>query len=142
MLDHLEWNSLETRRNIAKVTMLCKLHTIWLPSIQTPTFLLRHHSHVTVIVFYTNPSAYPQTTSNSASSLIQLFFGMLYRLILSLRLLLISLNNRSKPTTSKQLSILYICKYVIIIYFFWYFLLLINCKYIVCSRRCIVVTID
>ena len=69
-------------------------------------------------------------------------FGMLYRLILSLLLLLISLNNRSKPTTSKQLSILYICKYVIIIFFFWYFLLLINCKYIVCSRRCIVVTID
>jgi hypothetical protein len=25
MLDHLEWNSLETRRNIAKVTMLYKI---------------------------------------------------------------------------------------------------------------------
>jgi hypothetical protein len=25
MLDHLEWNSLETRRNIAKVTMLCEI---------------------------------------------------------------------------------------------------------------------
>jgi hypothetical protein len=25
MLDQLEWNSLETRRNIAKVTMLCKI---------------------------------------------------------------------------------------------------------------------
>jgi hypothetical protein len=48
-------------------------------------------------------------------------------------------NHRSKPTTSKQFSILYICKYVTFLYIF---LLLINCKYMVCSRRCIVVTID
>jgi hypothetical protein len=45
------------------------------------------------------------TTSNSASSLTQLSFGMLYHLILSLLLLWISLNHRSKPTTSKQFSI-------------------------------------
>jgi hypothetical protein len=37
-----------------------------------------------------------------------LSFGMLYHLILSLLLLWISLNHRSKPTTSKQFSIIYI----------------------------------
>jgi hypothetical protein len=103
-----------------------KLHTIWLPSIQITISRLRHHSHDTATVFDTNPSAHPLTTSNSFSSLIQLSFGMLYHLILSL--LWISLNHRSKPTTSKMLTL--------------FFGLLINCKYIVCSRRCIVVTID
>ena len=114
MLDHLEWNSLETCRNIAKVTnCYAKFHTIWLPSIQTSISHLRHHSYDTAIVFDTNPSAHPLTTSNSVSPLIQLYFGMLYHLILSLILLWISLNHRSKPTTSKQFSILYtcICKY-------------------------------
>jgi len=99
-----------------------KLHTIWLPSIQTPISHLRHQSHDMVIVFDTNPSVHPLTTSNLVSSLTQLSLGMLYHPILSLLLLWISLNHRSKPTTSKQFSILYICKY--------------------CSRRCIVVTID
>jgi len=60
--------------------------------------------------------------------------GMLYHLILSLLLLWISSNHRSKPTTTKQFSILYRCKYVTCF--------LINCKYMVCSHRCIVVTID
>ena len=67
---------------------------------------LRHHSHDTAIVFDTNPSERPLTISNSVSSLIQLCFGMLYHLILSLLLLWINLNHRSKPTTSKQFSIL------------------------------------
>ena len=113
--------------------------TVKLLWIQTSISLLRHHSHVTIIVFDTNPSEHPLTTSKSASSLIQLSFGMLYRRILSLLLLWISLNHRSKPTTSKQFSILYTCKYVT---FFFFFLLLIDCKYMVCSHRCIVVTID
>ena len=100
------------------------------------SILLYLFSDDTGIVFDTYPSAHPLTTSNSASSLIQLSFGMLYHLILSLLLLWISFNHRSKPTTFKPFSILYICKY------FFTVLLLINCEYMVCSRRCIVVTID
>jgi sensor c-di-GMP phosphodiesterase-like protein len=80
-------------------------------------------THMSVIVFDINPSAHPLTTSNSASSLIQLSFGMLYRLILSLLLLWISLNHRSKPTTTKQFSILYICKYVTFFFFFFFFII-------------------
>ena len=75
-------------------------------------YLFSDITHVTVIVFHTNPSAYPPTTSNLASSPIQLSFGMLYHLILSLLLLWISLNHRSKPTTTKQSSILYIYIFV------------------------------
>jgi hypothetical protein len=75
-------------------------------------YLFSDVTHMTVIVFDTNPSTHPLTTSNSASSLIQLFFGKYYHLILSLLLLWISLNYRSKTTTTKQFSILYICKYV------------------------------
>ena len=101
---------------------------------QAPVSLLRHHSHDTVIIFDTNPLP----TSNVASSLIQMSCGMLEHLIFSLLLLLISLNHRSKPTTTKQFSILYICKYVT----FFLLFLLINCKYMVCSRRGIIVTID
>jgi hypothetical protein len=51
---------------------------------------------------------HPLTTSKSASSLIQLSFGMHYHLILSLLLLWISLNHRSKLTTTKQFSIIYV----------------------------------
>jgi hypothetical protein len=83
MLDHLEWDSLETRRNIAKVTMLYKI-THNLVAIN-PDF--SDITHTSQSVFDTNPSAHPLTTSHSASSLIQLSFGMLYRLILSLLLL-------------------------------------------------------
>jgi hypothetical protein len=109
MLDHLEWNSLETRRSIVKVTILYKI-THNLIAIN-PDFYISSQTSLarrTVIVFDTNPSTHPLTTSNSASSLIQLSFGMLYHLILSLLLLWISLNHRSKPTTSKQFSIIYI----------------------------------
>ena len=101
-------------------------------------YLFSDITHTTQSVFDTSPSAHPLTTSNSASSLIQLSFGMHYHLILSLLLLWISLNHRSKPTTSKQFSTLYICKYVT----FLSFLLLIDCKYMVCSCQCIVVKID
>jgi hypothetical protein len=55
------------------------------------------------------------TTSNSASSLIQLCLEMPFHLILSLLLLWISSNHWSKPTTTKHstVSILYIlCKCV------------------------------
>jgi hypothetical protein len=143
MLDHLEWNSLDAE-TLPKSLCYAKLHTIWLPSIQTSISHLRLHSHDTAIVFDTNPSPHPLTTSNSVSSLIQLSFGMLYHLVLSLLLPWISLNHRSKPTTSKQFSILYICKYVTFSFLFFVtllFCLLINCKYMVCSR-CTVVTID
>ena len=116
MLDPLEWNSLETCRNIAKVSMLYII-THNLVAINPDFYISSQTSLTRQSVFDTSPLAHPLTTSNSASSLIQLSFGMLYRLILSLLLLLISLNNRSKPTTSKQLSILYICKYVIIFFF-------------------------
>ena len=123
-----QWNSLEKRMKHSESRCAIQnytLHTIWLPSIQTFISLLRHHSYDTVIVFDTNPSAHPLTTSNSASSLIQLFFGMYYHLILSLLLLWISSNHRSKPTicTTKQFSILYICKYVT---FFLLLLLIVN----------------
>ena len=134
MLDHLEWNSLDAE-TLPKSLCYAKLHTIWLPSIQTSISHLRLHSHDTAIVFDTNPSPHPLTTSNSVSSLIQLSFGMLYHLVLSLLLLWISLNHRSKPTTSKQFSILYICKYVTFSFLFFVtllFCLLINCKYMVC----------
>ena len=70
------------------------------------------------------------TISNSASSLIQLTFGMLNCLILSLLLLWISLNH-------SFLFYIYVNRR-----FFFFFLLLINCKYMVCSRQCIVITID
>ena len=49
MLDHLEWNSLETRRKIAKVTMLCKI-TNNLVAINSDFYIssqtsLTRHSH-------------------------------------------------------------------------------------------------
>ena len=109
MLDHLEWNSLETRRSIVKVTILYKI-THNLIAIN-PDFYISSQTSLarrTVIVFDTNPSTHPLTTSNSASSLIQLSFGMHYHLIVSLLLLWISLNHRSKPTTTKQFSIIYV----------------------------------
>jgi hypothetical protein len=40
------------------VPCYAKLHTIWLPSIQTSISLLRNHTHDTVIVFDTNPRCY------------------------------------------------------------------------------------
>ena len=132
------WNSLETRRNIAKVTMLCKIiHNLVAINpdfyISSQTSLTRHSHSLRYKPFSTSTdyfkfSFFPQLLS----------FGMHYHLILSLLLLWISLNHRSKPTTTKQFSILYKCKYVT----FFVFFLLINCKYMVCSRRCIVVTID
>jgi hypothetical protein len=70
MLDHLAWNSLETPETLPKSLCYAKLHTIWLPSTQTSISHLRHHSHDTAIVFDTNTSAHPLTTSNSVSSLI------------------------------------------------------------------------
>ena len=95
--------------------------------------LLRHHSH--------SLRYKPFSTSTDYFTFsffpIELSFGILYRLLLSLLLLWISLNHRSKPTISKLFFILYIiCKYVTFFFFF------INCKYMACSRRCIVVTID
>ena len=101
------WNGIPQKHTETLPKSVCytKLHTIWLPSIQITISRLRHHSHDTAIVFDTNPSAHPLTTSNSFSSLIQLSFGMLYHLILSLLLLWISLNHRSKPTTSKMLTL-------------------------------------
>ena len=89
-------------------------------------YLFSDITHTTQSVFDTSPSAHPLTTSNSASSLIQLYFGMHYHLIW------ISLNHRSRPTTTKQFSIMYVNR----------LLFYINCKYMVCSRRCIVVTVD
>jgi hypothetical protein len=54
-----------------------------------PDFYISSQTSLTLqaIVFDTNPSAHPLTTSNTVSSLIQLSFGMLYHLILSLLLL-------------------------------------------------------
>ena len=69
-------------------------------------YLFSDITRTTQSVFDTSPSAHPLTTSNSASSLVQLSFGMHYHLILSLLLLWISLNHRSKPTTTKQFSII------------------------------------
>ena len=71
-------------------------------------YLFSDITHTTQSVFDTSPSAHPLTTSNSASSLIQLSIEMHYHLILSLLLLWISLNHRSKPTTTKQFSIIYV----------------------------------
>ena len=143
MLDHLEWNSLETRRNIAKVTMLCKI-THNLVAIN-PDFYI---SFQTSLTRHSHSLRYkPFSTSTDYFKFrffpIQLSFGMLYHLTFSLLLLWLSLNHRSKPTTSKQFSILYICKFVTFLIFFNIFVcLLIKCKYMVCSRGCIVVTID
>ena len=63
-------------------------------------YLFSDITHTTQSVFDTSPLAHPLTTSNSASSLVQLSFGMHYHLIVSLLLLWISLNHRSKPTTT------------------------------------------
>ena len=120
MRDHLEWNSLETRRSIAKVTMLCKI-THNLVAIN-PDFYISSQTSLD-----TNSSAHPLTTSNSASSLIQLFFGMHYHLMLPLLLLWISLNDRYKPTITKQFSILYTNVYVnTLLFLFFYYWLIVN----------------
>ena len=100
--------------------------------------LLYLFSDITVIVFYTNPSAHPLITSNSASSLIQLFFGMLLPPDIVSAFSLDQFKSQIQTHSSKQFSILYICKHVT----FFSFSLLINCKYMVCSHRYIVVTID
>jgi hypothetical protein len=84
-----------------------KLHINPDSYISSQTSLTRHSHSLRY-----KPSAILLITSNSASSLIQLSFGMLYHLILSLLLLWISLNHRSKPTTSKQFSILYTFLYM------------------------------
>ena len=120
-VSHLCWTtqngiSQKHAETLPKSLCYAKLQTIWLPLIQTSISLLRHHSHDTVIVFDTNPSAHPLTTSSSASFLIQLSFGMHYHLILSLLLLWISLNHRSKPATVS--SILHRCKYVTFFFFY------------------------
>ena len=107
MLDPLEWNSLETCRNIAKVSMLYII-THNLVAINPDFYISSQTSLTRQSVFDTSPLAHPLTTSNSASSLIQLSFGMHYHLIVSLLLLWISLNHRSKPTTTKQFSIIYV----------------------------------
>ena len=142
MLDHLEWNSLETRRNIAKVTMQYKItHNLVVINpdfyISSQTSLTRHSHSFRYKPFSTSTdyfkfSFFPHT--------IVIWNAFIYHLILSLLPLWISFNHRSKPTTSINNFpfYIYICKYVT----FFSFLLLINCKYMVCSRRCIVVTID
>jgi hypothetical protein len=97
MLDYLNWNSLNTHRNIAKVTAVHNNRQYGCHQSRP----LSHHTHVVLlVVFNTKPSVHPLTTSNSASSLIQLSFGILYHLILSL-LLWISLNHRSKSKIVK-----------------------------------------
>ena len=140
ILDHLEWNSLETCRNIAKVTMLYKItHNLvainpdFYISSQTSLTRHRHTCNLQYKPFSTSTdyfkfSFFPHT--------IVIWNAFIYHLILSLLLLWISLNHRSK-----QFSILYISKYITFLCLFL-FCLLINCKYMVCSRRCIVVTID
>ena len=98
MLDYLKWNSLVTHRNIAKVTAVHNNRQYG----RHQSRPLSHHTHdvVLLVVFNTKPSVHPLTTSNSASSLIQLSFGILYHLILSL-LLWISLNHRAKSKIVK-----------------------------------------
>jgi hypothetical protein len=121
MLDHLEWNSLETYRNIAKVTMLYKI-THNLVAIN-PDFYISSQTSLTLHSHSLRYKPFSTSTDNFKFSFfphVQLSFGMLYRLILSLVLLWISLNHRSKPTTSKQFSILYICKYVAFFFLFYY----------------------
>jgi hypothetical protein len=136
MLDHLEWNSLETHRNIAKVTMLYKIiHNLVAINpdfyISSQTSLTRHSQSVRYKPFSTSTDYFKFSFFP-----VQLSFGMFYHLMLSLLLLWISLNHRSKPTTCIFFTVFhFICKYVT-------FFLLIHCKYMVCSRRCIVVTID
>ena len=90
MLDPLEWNSLETWRNIAKVSMLYII-THNLDAINPDFYISSQTSLTRQSVFDTSSSAHPLTTSNSASSLIQLSFGMHYHLIVYLLLLWISL---------------------------------------------------
>ena len=47
MLDHLEWNSLETRRKIAKVTMLCKITNKFGCHQSRPLYLFSDITHTT-----------------------------------------------------------------------------------------------
>ena len=116
ILDHLEWNSLETRRNIAKVTMLYNI-THNLVAINPDFYISSQTSHTR----HSHSLRYkPFSTSTDyfKVSFIQLSFRILFHTILSLFLLWISLNHRFKPTTTKQFSILNKCKYVTFLFCF------------------------
>ena len=132
MLDHLEWNSLETCRSIAKVTMLCKI-TNNLVAINLDFYIFSQTSHTSCDTWHNHSLRYKPFSTFTDYFKFSLFphTVVLWNALPPDIVSASSLNHRFKPLTSKQFSILYtgICKYVT---FFFLFLLLINCKYMVC----------
>jgi hypothetical protein len=126
MLDHLEWNSLETCRSIAKVTMLCKI-TNNLVAINLDFYIFSQTSHTR----HSHSLRYKPFSTSTDYFKFSLFphTVVLWNALSSDIVSVSSLNHRFKPLTSKQLSMLYtgICKYRYVTFFYlFYYLLIVN----------------